>query len=565
MGRVKGRPPCYDLLTSAAAEGDPVRGPGAASGNPRCAPRAPRPRSRAPGSPAPRRDLLLLVASRVATRLGDGFLRVLAVLLVAAKSKDPMIAGLVLVSRYVCEILINAVSGPVIDRLRIRTSLLASDLARTALAAGLVAAVLGGAPYPVYLVLSFLGDFVFLFFKPAVDKVVKVSYPAREGTKVLSLLDAANHASNIGGYGLASLAAGLFGSAVAVVAAPFFFALSALFVSALRLPGESVIDYRAERKASYWVRQREGLRYTWASPPLRLLLLGRSLVAVARGSFSVLSVAYLASLAGGLAAYGYFESAQSAGKVLVTALVIPLFFAYRSTFLLTALALVAVSLSFFGLNLVGTVTLACVVGGLVGAGQAAEAVGIDAIVNRYADARIQGRAKSTTSFGSRLSGLAAIGIVYLLVSTGRADARELFAWLGVFPLLAAAVFLLGWLAERGSLAELEFPAEREPAHLAVHEPGRPRREVALGEKALLIGRAERNDLVLADPEASRFHAALRPERQGWAVEDLRSANGVWLDGERVEKAPLVPGSRIQIGQTLVIFERGPAAAGRGEA
>ena len=159
-----------------------------------------------------RKDFYLLISSRVFTRIGDGFLRILSVLLVASKSKDPMIAGLVLVFRYVCEILINAISGPFIDKLRIRTSLMAADLLRTILSLLLVAAVLLGYPYPVYLALSFLGDFVFIFFKPAADKVVKVNFPVKEGTKVLSQIDAANHFSNISGYALASLVAGLAGA-----------------------------------------------------------------------------------------------------------------------------------------------------------------------------------------------------------------------------------------------------------------------------------------------------------------------------------------------------------------
>ena len=91
------------------------------------------------------------------------------------------------------------------------------------------------------------------------------------------------------------------------------------------MSGESVIDYKKIRQKSYWASQKEGLRYTWGSKPLRLLLMGRSLVAVGRGSFTVLSVVYLAHIAKGLSAYGYFESAQSAGKVVVTALVIPFF------------------------------------------------------------------------------------------------------------------------------------------------------------------------------------------------------------------------------------------------
>ena len=397
---------------------------------------------------AARRDFRLLIASRVSSRFGDGFLRILAVLLVAAKSRDPMVAGLVLVFRYVSEILINAVSGPFIDKIRIRTSLMASDLLRGVLALLLVAAVLNGRSVPVYLVLSFLGDFVFIFFKPASDKVVKVSFPVSEGTKVLSQVDAANHSSNIGGYALASLVAAQFGLETAVLLGPAFFFLSFLLVSRLRLPGENVIDYRRVRSRNYWQSQRDGLRYTWASRPLRFLLVGRSLVAIGQGSFSVLSVAYLADLAKGLSSYGYFESAQSAGKVVVTALVIPLLFARRSTFLLTALSLWVVGLAFFGFNVVHDVVLACAVGAMVGAGQAAQAVGVDAILNRYSSASIQGRAKSTTSFGSRLSGLAAIGVVYALVTTFHVSPRSLFGWLGVFPIIGAFVFLAGWLAER---------------------------------------------------------------------------------------------------------------------
>jgi hypothetical protein len=258
--------------------------------------------------------------------------------------------------------------------------------------------------------------------------------------------------SNIGGYALASFMAGVAGLQAAVFLAPLFFFLSFILVFRLRLAGEKVIDYAKVRKKSYWDSQKEGLRYTWANRPLRLLLIGRSLVAVGRGSFSVLSVVYLANIAKGLSAYGYFESAQSAGKVLVTALIIPFFFAYRSTFFLTGMSLLVIGFSFFGFNLVNDVVLACLVGACVGVGQASEAVGIDAIINRYSDAHIQGRAKSTTSFGSRLSGLAAIGVIYFLVTTMHISARTLFGWLGIFPLLGAVVFLSGWINERSLTA-----------------------------------------------------------------------------------------------------------------
>ncbi len=403
-----------------------------------------------------RSDFRWLIASRICSRAGNGFLRILSVLLVAAKSRDPMVASLVLVSRYFCEIVISAVSGPVIDKLRIRTSLMTGELIQGVLAALLVAAVLLGQSYWSYLALSFLSDFVFIFFKPAADKVVKVNFSVREGTKVLSQVDAANHASNMGGYALASLLGQWLGLSTAVLLAPVFFLASFLLVSRLRLPGQRVIDYDEVRSKSYWASVREGLAYTWANTRLRLLLIGRSLVAIAQGSFAVLSVVYLAGMSKGLSAYGYFESSQSVGKVIVTALVIPLVFAYRSTFLLTGLSLAVVALSFFGFNLAGNVVLACAVGSLLGAGLASRAVGMDAIINRYSDAYIQGRAKSTTGFGSRLSGLGAIVAVYALATVGHVPARTLFAWLGVFPLAGAFVFLLGWRSERRAAAK---PAE----------------------------------------------------------------------------------------------------------
>lgn len=395
-----------------------------------------------------RRDFYLLLASRVFTRIGDGFLRILAVLIVAEKSKDPMIAALVLVFRYVCEILINAISGPFVDRFHIRTSLVASDLLRTLISACLVAGVLWGSPYPLYLVLSFLGDFVFIFFKPAVDKVVKVSFPVQEGTKILSEVDAANHLSNITGFALASFAAGWLGLKTAVWFGPAFFFLSYLLVSQLRLLGEKVIDYGKVRKKSYWASQKEGLRYTWENGPLRLLMIGRSLATIGRGAFTALSVVYLADIAKGLSSYGYFESAQTMGKVFSTALIIPLFLAYRSPFFLIAISEVFIGLSFFGFNIVHDVVLACAVGVMVGLGQASEAVGIDACINRYADAHIQARAKSTTSFGSRLFGLAAIAVVYFLVTAMHFQARTLFAYVGVFPVMGAVVFFLAMRSER---------------------------------------------------------------------------------------------------------------------
>jgi hypothetical protein len=394
------------------------------------------------------RDFRLLLWSRVCARIGDGFLRILAVLLVVADSEDPLKGALPLVFRYVNQILINAVSGTVIDRMRIRTSMMTSDLIRTFLTCLLVAAVLLGYPYTVFLVIAFLGDFVFIFFKPAVDKVVKVSFPVKEGTKALSRVDAVNHSANVIGFLLAGVACAWLGLKVAVFFAPALFFVSFLFVSRLRLSGESQIDYAAVRKKSFWASQREGFRHTVAHTPLRILLIGRSITAIHKGAFLILQVYYVANLAQGMDAFAYFESSKTIGKVVATALFIPFLFAYRSNFLLTSFSLLIVGAAYLCFNVVDGAFLACAVVFLLGIGQASDAVANDALINRYADAHIQGRAKSTTGAGSRIAGLASIGVVYFLVMSLGFSARTIFTWLGVFPLLAAVVYFAGWLWER---------------------------------------------------------------------------------------------------------------------
>lgn len=86
------------------------------------------------------------------------------------------------------------------------------------------------------------------------------------------------------------------------------------------------------------------------------------------------------------------------------------------------------------------------------------------------------------------------------------------------------------------------------------------REIEL-KASLCIGRAEDNDLTLADPKVSRHHA--RIERQGTALvlTDLDSANGTWVNEVLlVDAHTLKDGDRIQIGDAELVYRvpgRGP--------
>ncbi len=81
------------------------------------------------------------------------------------------------------------------------------------------------------------------------------------------------------------------------------------------------------------------------------------------------------------------------------------------------------------------------------------------------------------------------------------------------------------------------------------------RSVPLGIGPVRIGRAPSNELVLADDKASRTHAQIVREGWDYVLEDLHSTNGVSVNGTKVERAVLVPGCRIEIGNTSIVFRQ----------
>src|SRR3954471_355957 len=91
------------------------------------------------------------------------------------------------------------------------------------------------------------------------------------------------------------------------------------------------------------------------------------------------------------------------------------------------------------------------------------------------------------------------------------------------------------------------------------------REHTLGTDAT-VGR-EGCDIVLADPEVSRRHAALRIIEGGAAVEDFGSTNGTFVNEERVQGVrQLSDGDVVRFGNTeweLRAGARAPAAAAAG--
>ena len=71
----------------------------------------------------------------------------------------------------------------------------------------------------------------------------------------------------------------------------------------------------------------------------------------------------------------------------------------------------------------------------------------------------------------------------------------------------------------------------------------------------MIGRSSES-LPLTDQTISRRHAELTPDEGRWYLRDLQSANGSYVNGQRVvDRRLLQPGDQIRIGNTLFVFGR----------
>lgn len=71
----------------------------------------------------------------------------------------------------------------------------------------------------------------------------------------------------------------------------------------------------------------------------------------------------------------------------------------------------------------------------------------------------------------------------------------------------------------------------------------------LVEDRLSLGRNERNEIVIDNSYISSFHAELMRQADGsYEVSDLKSANGTFINGERIERGILKMGDRICFGQ-----------------
>ena len=77
------------------------------------------------------------------------------------------------------------------------------------------------------------------------------------------------------------------------------------------------------------------------------------------------------------------------------------------------------------------------------------------------------------------------------------------------------------------------------------------RQLEFAGENLTLGRGEKCQLILDDDEISRLHATIIDRRGQFLLKDAGSANGTYLNGERIREAELKSGDRLELGGLII--------------
>lgn len=99
------------------------------------------------------------------------------------------------------------------------------------------------------------------------------------------------------------------------------------------------------------------------------------------------------------------------------------------------------------------------------------------------------------------------------------------------------------------------PVQAEPSRLEFQTNGGPSQTRILGD-TVTIGRHTDNVIQLLDPEVSKAHLVVRRVKDGYALEDLGSANGTLVNGVRQSRCRLSDGDVVVVGNSTLRFREG---------
>lgn len=76
----------------------------------------------------------------------------------------------------------------------------------------------------------------------------------------------------------------------------------------------------------------------------------------------------------------------------------------------------------------------------------------------------------------------------------------------------------------------------------------------LGQRTIVVGRQETCPIQIKDDRASRKHVQVRYDNGRYHAMDMKSANGVWINGRRIEgETVLRDNDEIMVGDTKIVY------------
>jgi pSer/pThr/pTyr-binding forkhead associated (FHA) protein len=100
-------------------------------------------------------------------------------------------------------------------------------------------------------------------------------------------------------------------------------------------------------------------------------------------------------------------------------------------------------------------------------------------------------------------------------------------------------------------SQVETPTDSIPPNAFLILGGK--KTIPLNRPVINIGRRLDNQVVIDDPRVSRAHAQLRVSKGRFALFDLNSTGGIFVNGQRINKSILYPGDVISLAGVTLIF------------
>ena len=146
------------------------------------------------------------------------------------------------------------------------------------------------------------------------------------------------------------------------------------------------------------------------------------------------------------------------------------------------------------------------------------------------------------------SAQAAAASVSSLSSAARATSKRSNTSAGAKPAQAATI--IDRKPQAATIIDLPLTGDT----ISVQAGNDRGRSYDLPAKDMIVGRDSSADIVVDDGKVSREHARLIFNNGSWAVLDLGSSNGTYLNGQKVSgQRPIANGDKIKLGDTTLVF------------